>query len=1149
MAVVAAVGLAAGLAQTLLAALQTKEVKEMCSMFRCETQLKKLENTMSTINALLLDVDSKRQGLTHEGQVWVEKLKDAVYDVDDLLDEFATIGQQRKQAQDAKFRTKAGNFFSRNNKYLVAFNVSQEIKMLREKLNAITKDHTDFGFTDVTKPVVVREETCSIISELEVIGREDDKEAIVGMLLSDSPLDRNVCFVNIVGVGGLGKTTLAQLVYNDERVEGAFSKRIWVCVSEQFGRKEILGKILGKEVINLEVAQGEVRSLLERKRYLIVLDDVWNESHEEWRNLKPFLASDVSGSKIIITTRSRKVATSIGEDSIMYELKDLSEESSWSLFKLIAFGKQREDHQVDPDLVDIGKEIVKKCANVPLSIRVIASLLYDQSKNKWVSLRSNDLADMSHEDDENSIMPTLMFSYYQLSPELKSCFSFCSLFPKDDIIKKELLISMWLAQGYLVATDNAQSIEDVGERYFTILLNRCFFQDIELDEHGDVYSFKMHDLMHDLALKVAGKESLFMAQAGKNHLRKKIRHLSGDWDCSNLCLRNTLRTYMWLSYPYARDSLSDEVTQIILKCKRLRVLSLPKLGTGHTLPERFGRLLHLRYLDLSDNGLEMLPKPITKLHNLQILILHGCSNLKELPEDINKLVNLRTLDISGCDGLSYMPRGMHNLTNLHRLTQFVVGGVDVKQIQGSKLVDLQAFRSLKGDLCITVLNFSSENIPDATRRAFILKDARLKNLDIECCISEGEKIEFDQSEVHETLIEDLCPNEDIRRISMGGYKGTKLPSWASLMESDMDGLQHVTSLSRFRCLKVLSLDDLPNVEYMEIENDGAQALASRSWEPRTFFPVIEKLKLIKMPKLKGWWRGLRWREMEGGGGSLVDAKGDIHIEHVVSLPYFPRLLDLTIKRCENMTYFPPCPHVKRLKLRRVNEALTFCMKGGVWSSNMSKSCFEKLEVYNARVMNSVLSEFQGDAIGIELRFDDEVKSMGVVREGFEKLGRGLKRFSIGYCKELDMEDEEVEGMPWKYLQSLSSLKLERLPKMKKLPKGLQYLTSLQSLEIQGCYNLEELGECIGFLTSLQFLRIIGCNKLKALPVCIGFLTSMQYLEISSRQLESLPESMRHLTSLTTLDIYTANDQLRERCRQPDGEDWPKICHIPNLDID
>ncbi|KAL2945245.1 putative disease resistance protein RGA3 [Bienertia sinuspersici] len=763
-----------------------------------------------------------------------------------------------------------------------------------------------------------------------------------------------------------------------------------------------------------------------------IYNDVWNEKPHEWDQLKRFLVSTVSGSKIIVTTRSKQVATFIGDGSNMFELKGLSKENSWILFKRIAFAQG--EVEVDPDLANIGRDIVKKCANVPLSIRVIAGLLKNQAKRKWqLFSTSNDLAKMSQDGcQENNIMQTLMFSYYHLTPQLKSCF-----------------------KGFLGTSDGARSLEDVGEDCFNILLNRCFFQDVNLDEFGDVYSFKMHDLMHDLAVQVAGSESLIITPTTtENHTEKsvRIRHLSRESRGSNIYLSDTLRlrTYIWLR---RSGGVSDkELASITSNCRSLRVLSLCIFGLD-VVPCNLVKLLHLRYLDLSESD--------------RILKLSQCIDLKGLPKDLSKLVNLRTLDIHNCIGLTHMPRGMSNLTNLHTLTDFVVGWVDSKQTQGSKLLDLHALRSLEGDLRIRIRDFCSNNMPHATERVFLLKDARLRNLDIRCgsfysddivdpCTlwrwPRVEDIDVDQSGVHEILVEDLCPNYDIRRIGMVGYKGTKMPSWASMMAmTDIDGVQHVTSLSLFRHLK---------------------------------------LELKQMPKLKGWWRDVKL----GEGGGLIDARGDVPMVHVMHLPSFPRLRELRIEGCYSMTYFPPCPHVKRLHLMGVNDALAFFMKGAAYSSSnvLVSLCLDKLEVNNGRVINSILRDgFVGGAVDIELTCDKAMKSLGSVREGFERCTSSLQHLLIRSWREMnvwsiddtpydndhDVLEEVEEGMPWKYMQSVCSLELSHFPKMVKLPKGLKYLTSLQTLCIRWCPNFEELGESMRFLTSLQSLDVINSDKM------------------------------------------------------------------------
>lgn len=181
--------------------------------------------------------------------------------------------------------------------------------------------------------------------------------------------------------------------------------------------------------------------------------------------MKEYLVSGGRGSRIIITTRSIKVAKAIGRSRI-HELKVLSDENSWRLFKRIAFD-QGED-QVESDLLMMGNNIVSKCANVPLS----ASLLYDQDKTKWLLFESVDLAKMVRD----SIMPILMLSCYNLTAQIKSCFSYCSVFPKDYVIEREVLISLWMAQGCLVPVHEGQSMEDVGDQNFWTLLHRFFFK-------------------------------------------------------------------------------------------------------------------------------------------------------------------------------------------------------------------------------------------------------------------------------------------------------------------------------------------------------------------------------------------------------------------------------------------------------------------------------------------------------------------------------------------------------------------------------------------------------------------------------------------------------------------------------------------------
>ncbi|XP_021738352.1 putative disease resistance protein RGA3 [Chenopodium quinoa] len=417
--------------------------------------------------------------------------------------------------------------------------------------------------------------------------------------------------------------------------------------------------------IGVDGLQNKVRQLIEGKKYFLILDDLWNERREEWLKLREFLQVGAKGSRVVVTTRSKKVAGAIGDDP-MHALEGLSDDDSWHLFRRVAFNQG--SGEVDDDLADIGKDIVKKCANVPLAIRVVGSMLYGHDKSEWKLFQRIKLSEIMGRSTEESIMPILKFSYHQLKPQLKSCFSYCALFPKDYQIEKELLIRLWSAQGYL--DNHMQSREDVGEEYFSILLQRCFLQDIKHDEYGEISSCKMHDLIHDLAQEVAGKESYFMEETSKRS-DGKTRHLA----TSSLLLNPSdvldkfrgLRTFLRPSY--RKLDCESQVSTIIAKYRRLRVLDLNMVRIK-ALPRTIKNLLHLRYLDLSHNErLKTLPESITRLYNLQVLSLRFCFNLEELPKDMRELVNLRHLDIHGCDGLSHMPAGMDSMTGLCTLTR------------------------------------------------------------------------------------------------------------------------------------------------------------------------------------------------------------------------------------------------------------------------------------------------------------------------------------------------------------------------------------------------------------------------------------------------------------------------------------------------
>ncbi|XP_023898462.1 putative disease resistance protein RGA3 [Quercus suber] len=649
-------------------------------------------------SALLLDAE-KQSSHSHQIKDWLSKLKDVLHDADDLLDDCSTEVMRRK-VMTKKVRLSNPLAFSPK--------MGHEIKAIREKLNAIAKDKEAFHFIpSLDEPQVMNRgdtETYSFVLEDEVIGREDDKKEIMERLFDDNVVE------NIF-------PSFQLLVLED-----------WVCVSDVFVGQRIVKEILEqltkrKHEESLEILQNQLREELNGKKYLLVLDDLWNENNNKWLLLKNLLICGARGSRILVTTRSERVARILGAAQ-SHALRGLPEEKAWKFFVKVAFeqGKLQENEV----RISLGKEINGKCAGVPLAIRTIASLLSTKaSENDWRYFRSCLLLEITQEEEkENDILSTLKLSYDHLPSYLKQCFAYCRLFPKDYEIRVTTLINLWTAQGFIKLSNSKRRVEDVGREYFMVLLWRWFFQDVKKDEYNNILYCKMHDLMHDLATLVAGRESIVLTSSGEYN-GKKVHHVSFDLEDSSRKLSifkvkgMKIRTVLAASVGGKLGNLTCNA--LISNLNYLRMLNLSCLGL-HVVPHSIGELNHLRYLDLSGNEhIVVLPNSITKLLNLQTLKLYSCKSLKELPWGLKKLVNLRHLDVRRCDKLTHMPLGLGQFTSLEILPLFVVwqegskasSGIWSKKKQarfGGGLSELKELSNLGGSLFIRKLGHGEDDM-------------------------------------------------------------------------------------------------------------------------------------------------------------------------------------------------------------------------------------------------------------------------------------------------------------------------------------------------------------------------------------------------------------------------------------------------------
>jgi hypothetical protein len=653
--------LASGIAEKILEKLGSLAYGEFSLVLNIKSELTELEGTVTTIKAVLLDAEEK-QPYNRALSIWLRQLKDIFYDAEDVLDE-VECEVLRKQVLRTYGRTsrEVCSFFSCCSALAFRSQLGHKIKDIRERLRKIAADKDQFNliprFEDGHVMQRRRDMTHSFVPPSDVIGRNDDKNNIIDLLMGPDA-GRNVNVIPIVGIGGLGKTTIAKLVYDDKRIAEHFELRMWVCVSEDFDVATLIREILKSasgtvdEKLGVDLWQTSLRNCLENKKFLLVLDDVWNENRSKWIELKGLLSGGSEGSRIVVTTRSHLVASIVRTGST-YTLECLSHDDCLSLFVKWAF-KEGEDKQY-PNLLEIGKEIVKKCKGVPLAIKTLGSLLFSKlDEREWKFVRDNEIWKL--EQKEGDILPALKLSYDQMPSHLKQCFAFCSLFPKDFLFNSDILIQSWMAHGLLnKMPNNVQNLEleDVGDMYIKELWSRSFFQDLKNELWEYRYWFKMHDLVHDLALKIT-EEECSVVDVHTQNIARTVRHLSFSHNALQVpnyfyAFSTGVRTTLFpaehvlslIEYP-----MSALVEACISRFKYLRMLDLSN-SSFELLSSSIGNLKHLRYLNLAWNlNIKKLPDSICKMYNLQTLLLHGCWMLERLPKDTRKMIRLRYLTVT-----------------------------------------------------------------------------------------------------------------------------------------------------------------------------------------------------------------------------------------------------------------------------------------------------------------------------------------------------------------------------------------------------------------------------------------------------------------------------------------------------------------------
>ncbi|PPD72103.1 hypothetical protein GOBAR_DD30997 [Gossypium barbadense] len=912
------------------------------------------------IQSVLQDAESK-QVKDANVRNWLKKLKDVAYDVDDVLDEWnseklkSQIEKEQKEARNFPLLKKMRNSISSFTfQTILCYKIASKLNGVNEQLDSIAteKDRYKFGLEKVVEEPR-RLITASFIDDEEVYGRCQETEILVNVLVGENSSGGGLKLpvISIMGMGGIGKTTLAQLVYNHSDVECHFDKRIWICVSDPFDEiriaKEILEAFKGESLnlVGKDNILQEIRSHVSGKKVLLVLDDVWSEDATRWEQLRTSLKHCSPGSRILITTRNEKVAIIMGTTSSnLFLLNTLSLEECWSLLSRRAYyGRTREEcenlddigwkiadnrrayygrtREESENLDDIGWKIAEKCQGLPLAAKILGGLLrFKRTREQWQNVLDSEMWDI--EEAEQDLFPPLFLSYYELPLAFKQCISYCAVFPKGMILRKDELIKLWMAQDYLKGV-RCEEMEIVGEEYFDELHMRSFFQDFRGDElDSGIMKYKMHDIIHDFLLVLMKTECVMLVNHDSEELKVDLSCESARYGTlirkeaaptePNIFRFRKLRSLLIDSSYHDTSSLRLYLPRLFDQLTCLRALNLSNglfRNSIEELPDEIGKLVHLRYLNLKNNKkLKELPESLCGLCNLQTLNLKWCDSLKELPCGIGKIINLRHLENDQTNlSLMAIPKGIGRLTNLQTLSLFVVMG----NSDTSSLGDLQNLIHLRGLLKISGLGAVCD-VTEA-KKAELENKKGLRTLILDFTISKGLMSNRWQRD-DGRLLEALRPPPCLEELEIWWYSSPTISAnW-------MMGLTKLSHVSLGYCLHLKSLPPLGklpsleslyiggmsrvekvSVEFLGVEREEILAPSSSLESPSLSVIAFPSLKHLEFEffDLEEWedWMPLTSRE-----------------EHISIMP---RLCSLTINSCPKLKALP-CYVLHNTSLKQLN---------------------------------------------------------------------------------------------------------------------------------------------------------------------------------------------------------------------------------------
>ncbi|KAG2556397.1 hypothetical protein PVAP13_8NG082500 [Panicum virgatum] len=714
--------LASGVLKTAGGKLISLIASEFATITGVDKDLCELQGKHEEISSWLVVVRDKALGSGTQLPL-VNELRNVAYDIEDLLNKVDLEAEKFKIRSDGDKQPIADCFCAKPKSLLFRCKVASKIKAIKVKYEKIVKQASDANIIrkNLQMDHLVRSSNTRTTGELSMLSnvedskiprRDREKDEIISKILESNEGGDGRAVVSIVGLGGSGKTTLAKHICHDNKIKKHFKEMVfWVYVSQEFDVNMLIGKlfeaIIGQKS-DLHAQQNmlhEISNKLRGKKFLLVLDDAWHQDTHDWEQFMVHLKSGAPGSKILLTTRDRKVAEIVKSWHI-FELGLLSEAESWSLF-LNSSGCIEED--LGSEFIEVGKEIMNRCSGVPLAIRTLGGILYEKKEiSIWKAIGGSDL--WTDESVKGRVFASLKLSFIHLPDELKQCFTLCSIFPKGSKLYKDRLIAQWIAHRFINSMNGVQP-EDIGSGYFDSLVKVGFLQDPTEEWMTKQLVCKMHDLIHDLTRHLLQHEVVTCLSSNMIANRtQRCRYISltscaekvdkGSFDKvhalffsgGNLtfdklvnkssCIRSVVLDYTkstpfpqftlrfeYLGYLEIRNLGCTKFPEAISGCWNLQSLHLKTCRGLVTLPESIGMLMKLRTLELSYAFiLESLPRSIGDCRDLQSLNLYSCRKFREVPSTLCEIGNLRFLRIYGCSSLTQLPlecTGEYN--NLHTL--------------------------------------------------------------------------------------------------------------------------------------------------------------------------------------------------------------------------------------------------------------------------------------------------------------------------------------------------------------------------------------------------------------------------------------------------------------------------------------------------